>query len=223
MTQDSKNIAWIVIIIVLLFVGYLAFVKKPVSTPTNSTTNNSVTPTYKNDQYGFSIDLPSSWKGYKVLVTGWEGRDMASGKVSDHGPIITLRHPDWTTANPREDMPIMVFTPAQWDLVIGEKMSVGAAPIPPSSLDKNSQYVLALPARYNYDYKTGWEEVDTLVHTLKAFEPSASAEVDATGQHCGGFIANAPTCPTGYTCKLNKIADTGGSCVKDDTSIPLGK
>lgn len=30
---------------------------------------------------------------------------------------------------------------------------------------------------------------------------------------CGGFIKNAPTCPNGFTCKLSKIADTGGICV----------
>ncbi|MBU6390263.1 hypothetical protein KGQ31_01810 [Patescibacteria group bacterium] len=32
---------------------------------------------------------------------------------------------------------------------------------------------------------------------------------------CGGFIRNAPTCPTGYHCILNRIPDTGGVCVKD--------
>ncbi len=37
----------------------------------------------------------------------------------------------------------------------------------------------------------------------------------ATGMHCGGFIKNAPTCPTSYRCQLNKIADTGGVCVPE--------
>ena len=32
--------------------------------------------------------------------------------------------------------------------------------------------------------------------------------------HCGGFMANAPVCGTGLKCHLNKIADTGGICVK---------
>lgn len=31
---------------------------------------------------------------------------------------------------------------------------------------------------------------------------------------CGGFIQNAPQCPTGYSCVLGKIADLGGTCVK---------
>jgi len=38
---------------------------------------------------------------------------------------------------------------------------------------------------------------------------------NAEGQHCGGFIANAATCPSEYHCKLNLIADTGGVCVKN--------
>ncbi len=126
---------------------------------------------YQNNQYGFSIALPDSWGGYTVLNSQWQGRNVATSKVTATGPIITLRHPLWTTASPREDMPMMIFTPAQWALIQGEKMAVSAAPIPPSILGQNSKYVIALPARYNYDYKTGWEEVDQLVHTLTAFEP----------------------------------------------------
>ena len=137
--------------------------------------------TYLNNQYGFLIALSESWKGYTVLNSQWEGRDVATGNVTTTGPIITLRHPQWTIANPREDMPVMIFTVAQWKRVINDKaasdnISVSAAPVPPSVLGQNSKYVIALPARYNYDYATGWEEVDRLVHTLKAFEPSASSK-----------------------------------------------
>ncbi|MEK7646056.1 MAG: hypothetical protein AAB374_03045 [Patescibacteria group bacterium] len=131
---------------------------------------------YTNNQFGFSIALPDSWKGYTVLNSQWEGRDGTTRNVAATGPIITIRHPLWTTSAPREDMPVMIFTPAQWALIQSEKMSAGAAPIPPSILGQNSKYVIALPARYNYDYATGWEEVDRLVHTLKAFEPSASSK-----------------------------------------------
>ncbi|HWQ71164.1 MAG TPA: hypothetical protein VN370_02480 [Desulfitobacteriaceae bacterium] len=40
----------------------------------------------------------------------------------------------------------MIFTLAQWNTVQGEELSVGAAPIAPSELGKNSKYVFALPA-----------------------------------------------------------------------------
>ncbi|MBX4190094.1 hypothetical protein KW791_02245 [Candidatus Parcubacteria bacterium] len=126
--------------------------------------------TYKNNEYGFTIPLTNEWEGYLAMKTQWQGTNIATGRVIERGPIITLRHPKWTTAAPREDMPVMIFTPAQWNLVKTQKISLGAAPIAPTILGQNSKYILALPARYNYDFKAGWEEVDQLVHKLKAFE-----------------------------------------------------
>jgi hypothetical protein len=141
----------------------------PIVSPTPSVTASSQL--YRNDQYGFSIALPEGWKGYTVMQNKWEGRNVTTDFVVEHGPIMVVRHPQWTPINTREDMPVMVFTLEQWDQVKSEKMAVGAAPLPPSILGQNSKYVLALPARYNFDYKTGWEEVDQLVHALKTFEP----------------------------------------------------
>jgi hypothetical protein len=69
--------------------------------------------------------------------------------LTDHGPIIKLCNPQWTQAAPYEDLPVMVFTPAQWVKVQAEGLGVGAAPVPPSELGHNSTYVFALPARYN--------------------------------------------------------------------------
>ncbi len=34
------------------------------------------------------------------------------------------------------------------------------------------------------------------------------------GAHCGGFIANAPTCAEGLQCQLGSVADQGGICVQ---------
>jgi hypothetical protein len=42
-------------------------------------------------------------------------------------------------------------------------MAVSAAPIGPSELGRNTNYVFALPARYNFAYLPGWEEVDETV------------------------------------------------------------
>ena len=53
----------------------------------------------------------------------------------------------------------MVFTLAEWDQVRQSRLTVGAAPIPPSELGRNATYVFALPARYNYAFPTGYEEV----------------------------------------------------------------
>ena len=126
---------------------------------------------YRNATYGFFIPLPADWQGYSVIVLQWQGTDVATGNVTEHGPKIVLRNPKWTAAAPYEDMPVLVFTPAQWAKVQAETLSLGAAPIGPSLLGQNSKYILALPARYNFDYNTGFEEVDTIVHSLKAFQP----------------------------------------------------
>ena len=45
--------------------------------------------------------------------------------------------------------------------------------------------------------------------------PSGSPMVGA-GEHCGGFIRNAPVCSTGYHCQLVvSRPDTGGICAAD--------
>lgn len=160
----------IILGIVAVPLYYFTLVKKYTLITQLLTTSSAFT-TYTNNEYGFSIALPDSWNGYNEILGQWEARDVGSGDVIDHGPIFTLRHPKWTEENKREDMPIMIFTPLQWASVQSGNISLGAAPIPPSVLGKNSKYVITLPARYNYDYKTGFEEVDQLVHTLKSFEP----------------------------------------------------
>ncbi|GEM_PF-5940388 len=162
----------------------------PTPVPTQTATPQASLESYRNEKYGFEIMLPETWKGYAVITSQWQGQSVSTGKIIDQGPIITLRHPQWTESNPREDMPIMVFTPEQWALVEQGEISLGAAPIPPSILGRNSKYILALPARYNYDFKTGWEEVDDLVHKLKAFEPE-------TGVACIQVITPARNPQTG--------------------------
>jgi hypothetical protein len=56
----------------------------------------------------------------------------------------------------------MVFTTEQWELVQSDNIAVSAAPIPPTLLGSNSKYVFAIPARYNFAYLTGYEEVDQI-------------------------------------------------------------
>ena len=53
----------------------------------------------------------------------------------------------------------MVFTIEQWDQIQRGEWHIGAAPISPLDLGHNSRYVFALPARYNYAFPEGWEEV----------------------------------------------------------------
>lgn len=119
---------------------------------------------YQNTQYGFSFSLPESWKGYTIVIDEWEGMAIGGSKAIETGPLINIRHPKWTFANPRQDIPIMIFTLSQWDSLQQGKFHIGAAPIGPNELDRNSGYVFALPARYNYAFLTGWEEVENILN-----------------------------------------------------------
>jgi acid phosphatase class B len=143
----------------------------PVSAPAKTirmmeTEDNTVV--YRNTQYDFSFSLPDSWKDYMLVLDKWEGyslKEGENGKIVETGPILSLRHPEWTAKNPRQDIPIMVFTLTQWGLLQQEKFHIGAAPMGPSELGRNNKYVFALPARYNYAFPTGYEEVESILRS----------------------------------------------------------
>ncbi|MES2409430.1 MAG: hypothetical protein V4509_03990 [Patescibacteria group bacterium] len=59
--------------------------------------------------------------------------------------------------------------------------------------------------------------VDTDTHPAPIVDNSS---VVGEGEHCGGFIRNAPVCATGFHCQLTvSRPDTGGICVADKGSI----
>jgi hypothetical protein len=122
----------------------------------------SATVEYRDAKYGFSFNLPASWKGYKIVAEKWEGSDTRKGDI-EHGPLLYIRHPSWTKENPREDIPIMIFTVSQWESVQQGNYLVNAAPISPNELGRNRKYVFALPPRANYADLTGVEEVDDIL------------------------------------------------------------
>ena len=118
---------------------------------------------YKNKQYGFSFTLPASWKGYTIVTGTWQGT-TTSGPPSaptsiERGPALFIRNPQWTQADPHEDIPIWIFTHDQWNRIQNESLIVSAAPFPPSELGHNARFVFALPPRYINDMLTGYEEV----------------------------------------------------------------
>jgi hypothetical protein len=122
---------------------------------------------YHNAEYGFIFSLPESWKGYEIVAREWEGTLLEnSGEgdgIAETGPMVLIRHPRWTSAEPRQDIPIMVFAVDQWEALQRGEFSVGAAPVPPRELGQNSEYVFALPARYNFAFPAGYEEVEDIL------------------------------------------------------------
>jgi hypothetical protein len=114
---------------------------------------------YVNRQYGFRFDLPADWKGYRILMQRWDGTTRDEPRHKEYGPRILIRDPRWTKSQPRQDIPIMIFTLQQWK----QDLVVSAAPIGPSELGRNSRYVFALPARYNFAYPDGYKEVEEII------------------------------------------------------------
>lgn len=121
---------------------------------------------YINDQYNFYFLLPESWKDYSIVTGEWEGQPLEGLEDNDAvetGPVINIRHPEWTEEDPRQDIPVMVFTLDQWDMLQQDKFHIGAAPVGPRELGRNGGFVFALPARYNYAFPTGYEEVESIL------------------------------------------------------------
>lgn len=132
---------------------------------------------YRNTRYGFCFSLPRNWTGYSIVTKEWEGYALDSrGAVADEaaeaGPLILIRHPQWTEANQRQDIPTMVFTVSQWESLQKGEFHIGAAPLNPTELGHNTKYVFALPARYNYSFPEGYKEVEDILknNPLEAYE-----------------------------------------------------
>jgi hypothetical protein len=132
---------------------------------------------YTNNRYGFRFNLPASWKGYSIVEKEWGGSSGLEGSPEEHGPMIVIRHPLNTKDNPREDIPIMVFTHKQWSDVDSGEINVSAAPFGPGEIGRNTRYVFATPPRFYYDFADGWEEVIKILDgkPLQAFEPVNSS------------------------------------------------
>lgn len=125
---------------------------------------------YRNTKYGFCFSLPASWKGYSIL-SDQEDLHVPGSQKPHHFTAVRIRHPKWTEQNPYEDIPILVFTHADWKLVREEKVTVSAAPIPPIELGRNARYVFALPPRFDYDFSTGYQEVESLIRQKSLHAP----------------------------------------------------
>lgn len=163
--SSTKLILFAVLIILVFVAGYFWRVEKSSAPAIFEQVATSTE--YRNTQYGFSIALPKSWEGYSIATTEWNGFSVgAEGNVPfAQGPLILIRHPLWTKEVPRQDIPVMVFTLAEWNSLAKEEFHIGAAPIGPSELGRNAKYVFALPARYNYAFPAGYEEVDQILQS----------------------------------------------------------
>jgi len=167
--KTKRNLIIIIpLILIMLSVRLILVLNKPHNIETTQTSQVI----YNNTQYGFNFSLPVNWKGYSIIAKEWKGNIVDSQpSQSIKGPEIFIRNPLWTQDNPYQDIPIMVFTYDQWNLIEQEKLAVSAAPIGPSELGRNAKYIFALPARYNFAFPAGFEEVEKIIESkpLSAF------------------------------------------------------
>ncbi len=143
-------------------------VRDSVSVSNNNGAGENRSIQYTNNTYGFIFALPGSWKGYTIFEMEWEGYAIArfpthSQELAAKGPELLIRHPLWSKSNRRQDIPILIFDLSQWQDMRQDKFHIGAAPINPSELGRNNKYVFALPARYNYAFPEGYEEVENIL------------------------------------------------------------
>jgi hypothetical protein len=113
---------------------------------------------YDNKEFGLVVFLPAAWQGYSVLIQQWDSE-------TGHGPMITLRHPQWKASAPYQDIPILVFTRAQWDFLHQGKLwpSLYAGGVM-NVLWHNQTSVFGISSRYNAtDDVKGWNEVVEIV------------------------------------------------------------
>lgn len=166
--NNKKPLGAIVLVLIALLAYFLYLKDKNVS-PVNGPLTTPVT--YTNPDLGFTFSLPGSWNGYSIIKETWQGNPLTSSATSQTGTKLLIRNPNWTSALPYQDIPILVFTLAQWKSYVAEDFSVSAAPILASELARNNLYVFALPPRWNFDYGEGHAEAEEIMRSnpLRAF------------------------------------------------------
>lgn len=127
---------------------------------------------YRDPRSGFTFSLPASWQGYSVMTQPWEGQTYSPATDSlvaaERGPMIVLRHPQWKTGDPCQDIPVLVFTREQWAAYRQGRFEVGAGGFQ-FEIGHNLKFVFTISTRYNADDSVpGWQEADQIVELNRA-------------------------------------------------------
>lgn len=161
--NNNKIISVLIVVVVVVLVGYLLTTKYKEVVPVNDPTASSTPVVYSDSDFGFTFSLPESWRGYSIVKNVWEGTPLTATATQQTGTKLLIRNPQWTSTLPYQDIPVMVFTLAQWNSYRAGNFSVSAAPVEATELGRNNLYVFALPPRWNFDYSEGYEEAENIV------------------------------------------------------------
>ena len=125
--------------------------------------------TYQNEKYGFKINLLEPWRGYEIFEEFWKGVTLDYGSTKYEGPKIVIRNPKWSESEIWQDIPILVFTKFEWQLIEDKNLNIFAAPIVPSKLGENDKYVFSLPPRWvGFTDALGQDEAQKIIGTFEA-------------------------------------------------------
>jgi hypothetical protein len=108
---------------------------------------------YHDAQYDLTFFLPADWRGYSVRTEQWEvsAAPLTNAVTPAHGPKIILRHPQWRAGDPYQDIPIDIFTRAQW----GQAWQTGNFPTGAGGVEfeiaHNGKYVFGIHSRFAAD------------------------------------------------------------------------
>jgi hypothetical protein len=129
---------------------------------------------YHSARYDLTFYLPASWRDYSVSVQQLDDERYSPAEdrqvIVGHTPMITLRHPQWQASAPYQDIPILVFTRAQWDALHHGELwpSIFAGGVM-DELWHSRRFVFAMSSRYNAaDEVRGWKEVADIVEQNRA-------------------------------------------------------
>lgn len=117
---------------------------------------------YTNTEFGFTYGLSSDWQGHSVVRETWNGNPL-NGGAQTSGTKLLIRNPLWSANKKYEDIPVLVFTIAEWNAYENGDFSIGAAPISATEIARNKTYVFALPPRWDFDYSLGFKEAEHIV------------------------------------------------------------
>lgn len=170
MSMNKKTLIAIVLVAIVALGAGLYFIYPSLNNNPVVGNPSGTSIAYKNTDYGFNFSLPTNWQGYSIVKDTWKGT-VLTDTVAPTGTKLLIRNPNWTVAAPYEDLPILVFTIAQWNAYLAEDFSVSGAPMQATELGRNNRYVFTLPPRWDFDYSIGYKDAQNIIagNPLHAF------------------------------------------------------
>jgi len=180
MQKHISTLIGVIIIIVIALISFggvfaykYFFAQKIDSQLQNDITPINQTTKYKNNEYGFEITFPNSWKNYSVEQRVWEGWiiDAPSEGPDYSGTMLIFKNPKLASENNFQGIPIMVITPDIWKLISEEKVAVSTAPIGPTKIGQNEKYIFATPPRYiGFADDLNSQQINEVYEIVKTFK-----------------------------------------------------